>query len=473
MSEFDKVIGYAAIKQELMQISDMLKNRSNYEALGAKIPHGILIHGKPGYGKTLLAECFIKESRLKTYTLRKTKRDFAGEISKAFAEATANAPAIIFLDDMDKYSDTDRHQCNAEEYVTIQSEMDKCRDQDVLVIATANKLYYLPDSLLRDGRFDRKYKLCPPNEEDSKLIIAHYLEDKNLAADINMDDVLKLFAKKSCAEIECILNDAAIRAVFNRHDVIVIDDIKEAFLREYFESPDFYVEEDESIRKRIAAHEAGHLIVAEILNPGSVSIATICDKRVGEKGGFVCQYKKNSLPADDIIIGLAGKVGEECCCSDTHYSEWSSSDLSKAYEKFETMIRDDAYCGLQGFYYDTRNHSPYEIAPESYRTELDKKIKSEMAYCAACARKILEDNRTLMSEFIAELQSKQTLLASDIEQVFKRCHEDVVMWRREDEFSKKDETRRISWDGSDVRNERTLRRSVLEELLGDDGRKEA
>ena len=122
MSKFDNIIGYETIKKELMQICDMLKNKEIYENLGAKLPHGILLHGEPGLGKSLMAKCFIEESGLKTYTVRRNKGtdDFMKEITETFEKAKENTPAIVFLDDMDKFANEDEKLCDAEEYVAIQ-----------------------------------------------------------------------------------------------------------------------------------------------------------------------------------------------------------------------------------------------------------------------------------------------------------------------------------------------------------------
>ena len=135
MNKFDKVIGYETIKRELLQVCDMLGNKGEYEKLGAKLPHGILLYGAPGLGKTLMAKCFIEESGLKTYTIRRNKGtdDFVGEITDTFKRARENTPSIVFLDDMDKYANEDERHCDAETYVAVQSGIDEVRDFDVFV----------------------------------------------------------------------------------------------------------------------------------------------------------------------------------------------------------------------------------------------------------------------------------------------------------------------------------------------------
>ena len=108
MNAFDKVVGYESIKNELLQICDMIHNRETYEKLGARLPQGVLLYGAPGLGKTLIAKSFIEESGLKAYILRRDKGDdFVGSITETFREAKENSPCIIFLDDMDKFAKPD------------------------------------------------------------------------------------------------------------------------------------------------------------------------------------------------------------------------------------------------------------------------------------------------------------------------------------------------------------------------------
>ena len=155
MNMFDKVIGYDSIKNELLQICDIISHPEAYEKLGAKIPKGILLYGAPGLGKTLMANCFIEETGLKSYTVRKTKdgNDFLNEISDTFRKAQENAPSIILFDDLDKFSGTDDDKPTAE-FTAIQAGIDEVKDDKVFVMATVNTIDNLPDSLLRSGRFD-------------------------------------------------------------------------------------------------------------------------------------------------------------------------------------------------------------------------------------------------------------------------------------------------------------------------------
>lgn len=175
MSTFDRIIGYKTIKNELEQLCDMIHNKEIYEALGAKMPHGLLLYGAPGLGKTLMAKCFVEESGLGAYTIRRNKGsdDFVSEITSTFRKAKENAPAIVFLDDMDKFANEDDERRDAEEYVAIQSGIDEVKDSEVFVLATVNNVRKLPSSLTRSGRFDRKIEVCSPSPTDAYEIIRH------------------------------------------------------------------------------------------------------------------------------------------------------------------------------------------------------------------------------------------------------------------------------------------------------------
>ena len=184
MSAFDKVIGYEKEKEELYQLCDMAKNPEKYAALGVKLPRGILLHGVPGVGKTLMASALIEEmgENRNRYVLRKDKsnEEFVESISKTFQDAKAHAPSVIFLDDIDKFS-ADSDSRNPEELIAVQSGIDEVKGADVFVVATANEIRELPRSLRRAGRFDRILEICPPNRKEAVEIVRHYLKDKKVA----------------------------------------------------------------------------------------------------------------------------------------------------------------------------------------------------------------------------------------------------------------------------------------------------
>lgn len=140
MSKFDMIIGYTAIKKELKQIADTLKNREAYDRLGVSAPRGLLLYGEPGVGKSLMASAIIEECGRQAFICRKDKPngDFVKDIKATFDKAMENAPSIVYLDDMDKFANGDERHPDAEEYVTVQSCIDKAKGKEVFVLATVN-----------------------------------------------------------------------------------------------------------------------------------------------------------------------------------------------------------------------------------------------------------------------------------------------------------------------------------------------
>lgn len=222
-----------------MQVCDIVHNREVYKKLGAKLPRGVILYGEPGLGKSLMAKCFIKESGLTSYTIRKNKgNDFLAYIEETFKNAKENAPSIICLDDLDKFAKEDYYRCDAEEYVAVQAGIDDTKDSDVFVIATANDIDKLPDSLIRAGRFDKKIEVSRPTDEDACKIIKHYLKDKKLSEKVNFEDLTKMISYSSCAELETIINEAALNAAYERRDKIETEDILKAVLIMQYKSPE-------------------------------------------------------------------------------------------------------------------------------------------------------------------------------------------------------------------------------------------
>ena len=142
MNAFDRIIGYSSIKKDLQQISDTLKNREAYDILGVSAPRGLLLYGKPGVGKSLMARAVIQDSGRRVFCCRKDSPngDFVKKIKTTFENAVENAPSIVYLDDMDKFANGDELHPDAEEYVTVQSCIDEAKDKQIFVLATVNNM---------------------------------------------------------------------------------------------------------------------------------------------------------------------------------------------------------------------------------------------------------------------------------------------------------------------------------------------
>ena len=415
MNAFDKVIGYETIKNELLQICDMIHNRDVYENLGARLPQGILLYGNPGLGKTLMVKCFIEESKLKAYTVRRNKGndDFIGLITDTFKKAKDNAPSIVFLDDMDKFANEDDCHCDAEEYVAVQSGIDEIKGSDVFVVATVNEARKLPQSLLRAGRFDRKINVQCPTAEDAVRIIEYYLSDKKVSKDINMEDLSKMISYSSCAELETILNEAAISAASARKDSIGMDDLVRSVLRSQYDSPDNLTKTSAEDRKKTALHEAGHLVVCESILPESVGFASIRSSGRDSTGGFIHRCKDLARSYDNVLILLAGKAAVELYYAD-QFAEGCAQDIHRAIQTIKIDITNSAAFGFGLL--DTKI-SYEDSLSENLNSRSEAVTLAELEKCMMKTRDILVKNREFLELAAKELEKKETLLFSDIQRI--------------------------------------------------------
>ena len=414
MNAFDKVIGYDTIKSELLQICDMIHNREVYEELGAKLPRGILLYGNPGLGKTLIAKCFIEESGLKSYVVRRNKGndDFIGDITATFQKARETAPSIVFLDDMDKFANEDSNHSDAEEYVAVQSGIDEVKNCDVFVLATVNVMRKLPSSLVRSGRFDRKIEVQCPTAKDADAIIKHYLSDKKVAESVDMDDLSKMISYSSCAELETILNEAAISAAHARKSSIEMDDFVKSVLRMQYDSPDNFTKTSAEDMKKTALHEAGHLVVSEILCPGSVGLASLRSTGRDSTGGFIHRCKELSRRPHYILVSLAGKAVE------LYYSDTVASgcltDINRAFNCIRDGLSENATLGFGMIDVSTDR---FPETSENFKSRNEAVTHAELERYMLKARDILLKNRDFLEKVTAALIEKETLLHSDVKKI--------------------------------------------------------
>lgn len=413
MRELDKVIGYESIKEEMYRIIDILKNPKKYAALGVTIPKGLLLEGNPGIGKTLMAKAFIKEVGWKSYVVRKDRSDgdFVDYIRKVFEEAADNTPAIILLDDMDKFANTDRFHRDAEEYVTVQSCIDDVKDKNVFVIATSNSMRDFPDSLIRRGRFDKIFGMNFPKNEDAKKIITYYLNDKKVSEYIDVEELVRFSEGHSCADLESVINEAGIYAGYKNNAFIEQDDLKMACLREFY-NISISDNDDSSLNslRRRAVHEAGHAVVAEILIPGLVTFASIYSVR-NRIGGMVLCRKDDDFYEDyknqeiDIMIDLGGKAATEIVMNEVDMG--SNKDLGSAYNSVARLLDNNSA-------YDFQSWCHGDETSERVYDHLDDVKGAEMARYYLKVKQILGKNRAFLDELIEQLMEKKLLSYKDI-----------------------------------------------------------
>jgi cell division protease FtsH len=415
MSEFDKIIGYESIKEELRQLCDMIHNKDVYERLGAQMPKGLLIHGEPGVGKSLMARSFISESGMKSYIIRRNKHDgdFIDEIKNVFTDAAQNTPSVILLDDMDKFV---VEEDSREEYVAVQACIDEVHFSDVYVLATANELYGIPDSLLRAGRFDRKIEVKPPEGEDALKIIRYFIDSKPVVGDLNIDDIAKMLHGRSCAELETILNEAAIYAGFERSEDIATRHIVRSVLRNEYGESDSFLAVDSSRLERIAYHEAGHVVISEILHPNNIGLASLRTRGRKGRNGFVVRCADWNDPSHDILMSLAGKAATELKYG-TVPVEGSSNDIERAINAIAENVVHNAACGIGAL--DVSGS--YEQSSDILRAKQEGVIHAEMERYLAQAKELLTKNRDFLDAAAAALLEKDTLLNSDILRIRAAC----------------------------------------------------
>ena len=411
MSAFDRIIGYETIKTELMQICDMIHHSETYEKLGAKLPQGLLLYGDPGLGKTLMAKAFIEESGLNTYIVRRNKGndDFISDITDTFMCAKMNAPAIVFLDDMDKFANEDQDHRDAEEYVAVQAGIDDVKGSKVFVIATANEIRKLPHSLVRSGRFDRKIEVQCPTDKDADDIIRYYLSDKKVSASVDMVDLSRMISYSSCAELETILNEAAINAAYKRKECIEMEDLVKAVLRMQYDSPDIYAKTSEDEMRRVALHEAGHLVVCEALHPGCVGLASLRKTGRNATGGFIHRCKDFSKLEHHVLVSLAGKAAEELYYADVS-DNGCQMDLNRAAGIIRDRLTESAVKGLCMLDASERYSDP----SEKYKAGSEAVVHAELESYMLKTRGILLKNRDFLEKAAEALIEKETLLYSDI-----------------------------------------------------------
>ena len=427
MNAFEKIIGYEAIKKELAQISDVLANKEAYERLGVSSPRGLLLHGDPGVGKTLMASAVIKASGRKAFTCRKNSPngDFVKKIKKTFKDAAEAAPSIVLLDDMDKFANGDDRHPDAEEYVTVQSCIDEIKGKEVFVLATANSLRALPRSLKRAGRFDRVIEVNNPRGEDAVKIIEHYIKGKKFVGDMDAVTVARIMDGRSCAELETVINEAGLYAGFERSEEITMDHFMRACLHTIHDVPnevlcessfDTDLSNGDDPRTRVVYHEAGHATIAEVLDPGSVTlISAYC--RDGESGGFTSYYRGGfSGSAERQQSHILGSLGGMAALEQKFgiIDTGASGDLDQAFRSTWNLVTENCLCG-------------FHLHSNSFDDSGDLKAKQEQMAAAEIERfyrkvkEILSKNRELFEAIAGELSIKGVLTAADIRRIKENC----------------------------------------------------
>ena len=424
MEGFESVVGYEDVKMELMRYADTLKHPDKYKKLGIPTPHGVLLYGNPGVGKTTMAEAFVSLCNLPTFHLRKEKssKEFIDEIRETFVKARESAPSVVFLDDMDKFANEDYIHRDAPEYVTVQTGIDDSRGHSVFVIATANDKRGFPSSLIRVGRFDRVIEIHEPTGKDSEKIIQHYLGKKSVMSDIDVELIVRLMEGKTCAELESVINEAGIYAGYAGRDKIAQGDFLKACLSMVYvnkkqRGQDPFDEDEEVLIDSpivfdAAVHEVGHAVVAEVLEPGSVSVISTNPIGKGCAGVTIIRQAEElplsrDLMENDVVCRLGG-----CAASEVVLGK---RDIKGELDLFEASNRvGNLVGGVTGLI------SVQGRVSDDYIVRREHRIELAMEKYYQKAVEIIVENRALFDALLAEVLEKETLTYKDIAEI--RAH---------------------------------------------------
>ena len=415
MTAFDRVIGYESVKEELIRYCDSFKNPERYRKLGVKAPRGVLLWGEPGIGKSLMAECFAEECGCKTYIIRKQYSDgkFLDYITDTFREACENAPAVIILDDLDKFSNSGFEYRNTDEYVAVQAGIDACKEYDVFVLATANDIGFLPYSLIRAERFDRVIELQDPSTADAKQILTSYIQKTNIDENVDIQELLVLLSGRTCAELEKVVNDAGISAAYAGRSKIGHVDLFNACVRLITGEPDTMDPCTGKSAKLIAIHEAGHVVVSEYWKSGSVNLASIAGTSCRKCGvtSFIKEDEKAQSMEDmieEVSVMLGGKAATKVLLDieDTG----CRNDIRNAYNLAKTAVADLCW----------ENFSTITYGPDASEQNMgnrDTIVSDFLDENYKVTKEIISENQILLQRIADALLAQTTITYKDIKRI--------------------------------------------------------
>ncbi len=433
---FADVAGIKEEKNELLEIVEFLKHPNRYLDVGARIPKGLLLYGPPGTGKTLLAKAVSGESGVPFFSAAGSSFEgmFVGlgasRIRDLFAKAKKNAPCIIFIDEIDSLGSKRQNTFSSVQSQSLNqflSELDGFETTaGVIVIAATNRIEVLDSALLRSGRFDRKIQINLPDVKERAEILRIHSRNKKISQKIDFEEVATRTPGFSGAELENSLNEAALQAVRKNHTVIEAEDIDEGIDRVIGGPAKTSRVINQKTRTIVALHESGHALIGLLLADASkVQKVTIIPR--GSAGGYTIttpkdettMYSKETLTHQ--VIGLLGGRGaEETILGHQHITTGAYDDFTKATHIVERMIKEFGMSALGVRFTNSQNNLMLGInspLSETKKTAIDKEIDLFLADCLVKAKKLINQNKTLLFLLAEALLILETINASQIEYI--------------------------------------------------------
>ena len=442
---FAQVAGLKEEKEELEEIVDFLKEPGKYTGVGARIPKGVLLEGPPGTGKTLLAKAVAGEAGVPFFSISGT--DFvemfvgvgASRVRDLFEEAKHNAPCIVFIDEIDAVArrrGTGMGGGHDEREQTLNQllvEMDGFGvNEGIIVMAATNRVDILDPAILRPGRFDRKVAVGTPDVGGREEILKVHAKNKPLGDDVNLQQLAQTTAGFTGADLENLLNEAAIIAAKENRSFIANKDVKRAFVKVGIgaEKKSRIISDKE--KKITAYHEAGHAILFHVLpDVGPVYTVSIIPTGVGAAGYTMPLPEKDEMFAtksrmlQDIMVSLGGRIAEEIIFGDI--TTGASSDIKKATKTARRMVtRYGMSDNIGVICYDDDDDEVFigkdlahaKAHSEEISGEIDKEVKSIIDDCYTKAKDIILQHEDVLHSCAQLLLEKEKINRDEFEALF-------------------------------------------------------
>lgn len=442
---FKDVAGLKEEKEEVEELVDFLKDPGKYTKLGARIPKGIILVGPPGTGKTLLAKAIAGEAGVPFFSI--SGSDFvemfvgvgASRVRDLFEEAKQNAPCIVFIDEIDAVArrrGTGMGGGHDEREQTLNQllvEMDGFGvNEGIIVMAATNRVDILDTAIMRPGRFDRKVYVGRPDVAGREEILNVHSKNKALAEDVDLHQIAQTTVGFTGADLENLMNEAAINAAGDNRQYITQSDIKKSFVKVGIgkEKRSRIISEKE--KKITAYHEAGHAILFHVLpDVGPVYSVSIIPTGASAAGYTMPlpdadeMFNTKGKMTQDIIVSLGGRVAEEIIFDDV--TTGASSDIKKATQTARDMVTKYGFSEAVGpiHYGDDdeevfigRDLAHTKSFGETTAATIDAEVKRIIDECYAKAREILKENEQILHDCANLLLEKEKISRAEFEALF-------------------------------------------------------